>query len=739
MRDIPGGLARAAVHRPRRTLALWGVAIVASLALIATLLPSALTTEGRMTSDPESYRGYAVVERHFPSDPATATSDVVVVRDTGGARYDTPAFRAHVGRLVADLREAGLVRTAVTPYGPRGGELVSPDGDTALVLLGLTDDDRVDEAIAIVDRAERDGFATAITGESTVDHDFTKLSQEDLKKGEFQIGLPAALIVLLLVFGSIAAGLVPVLTALVSIVVALALTAVLGQAFDLSVFVVNMLTGMGLALGIDYALFVLSRFREERNGGRHVPDAIEVAGRTANRAVLFSGSAFVLAMVGMVLVPDTILRSLATGAILVGVVSVVASLTLLPALLAVLGDRVNAWRLPWLGRRVEASAGTEGRLWAGVVSAVMRRPLLSAAASVAMLLALAVPILDFPTGQAGVRSIPDRFASKQGFTLLEQELGVGTVDEVQVALTGPVASEAGGQALERLRRALEDDPAFARASVRVAGDGEAAVVSALVTGDSRDQSAIDAVERLRADVVPAATAGTGLAAFVTGETAEVIDYQHLTSRWLPLVLAFVLVLSFVLLLVAFRSVVLPAVAIVLNLLSVGAAYGLLLLVFVHGWAAGLLGFEQVDVIAAWLPLFLFSVLFGLSMDYTVFLMSRIRERHAAGATTREAVAFGVGSTARLVTGAALIIVMVFVGFASGDQVEFQQMGFGVAVSLLIDATLIRLVLMPALLAVLGERTWHLPRALRWLPHLEIEGSARAPASPAGGDATRRAG
>ena len=381
MRDPAGSLARAAVRHPKRTLALWGIAIGVSLALIATLLSSGLTTTGRMTSDPESYRGYDLIDRHFPRDPAAATSEVIAVRSTTGARADDPGFRSHVEGIVAELRAAGIVRAVQTPYGPGGEQLVSRDRDTALVFLGTTDDDRIDDAIAIVDAAERDGFETSITGSDTVDHDFTKLSQEDLKKGEFQIGLPAALIVLLLVFGAVVAGLVPVLTALVSIVVALGLTAVLGQAFELSIFVVNMLTGMGLALGIDYGLFVVSRFREERNGGRGVPDAIEVAGRTANRAVLFSGSAFVLAMVGMVLVPDTVLRSLATGAILVGIVSVLVSLTLLPALLAVLGDRVNAWRLPWLGRRIERSAGTEGRLWSALVGAVIRRPLVSALAS----------------------------------------------------------------------------------------------------------------------------------------------------------------------------------------------------------------------------------------------------------------------------------------------------------------------------------------------------------------------
>jgi len=429
----------------------------------------------------------------------------------------------------------------------------------------------------------------------------------------------------------------------------------------------------------------------------------------------------------MVLVPDTILRSLAAGAILVGIVSVLAALTLLPAILGLLGDRVNALRIPWLGRRVERSAGTEGRTWSRVVRFVMRTPLVSAAVSVAVLVVLALPMLDFETGFSGIRTLPDRFPSKQGFTMLEESFGVGTVDDVQVVVEGDVRSPQVSAGIDRVASAVRSDAEFRDVETSTADDGRAALVEALVVGDSRDKRALAAVEKLRDESIPDALGSTGAVALVTGETAETIDYRELTSRWLPIVFAFVLGLSFVLLAVAFRSVVMPLVAIALNLLSVSAAYGLLLLVFVQGFGNDLLGFSQVEVIAAWLPLFLFSVLFGLSMDYTVFLLSRIRELHARGQTARDAVAHAVGSTGRIITGAALIIIMVFVGFATGDQVEFQQMGFGVAVSLLIDATLIRLVLMPAVLALLGERAWYLPSWLDWLPHVEIEGRVEAEA------------
>jgi putative drug exporter of the RND superfamily len=721
VQDLTGRLARSSSAHPGRTLIVWAVVVVLSIGAIAGLLGSTLTTDAEMTNDPESYRGYDLIAEHFP--PSTDyVNELVVIRSP---RYDVEnaAFRTKVEELARAIEQTGVVQPVRTYYTDRDRTLVAPSRRATVIPIGLTGDgeDSVERVIEVVDAAESPDFETAITGEFTADRDFSTLSEEDLQKGELQFGLPVALLVLLLVFGSVVAGLLPVVVALVSIMVALGLTALLGQAFDLSVYVVNMISGMGLALGIDYSLFVVSRYREERRLGSEKLTSIGTVGSTACRAVLFSGSAFVLSMVGMVLVPDTILRSLAAGAILVGIVTVLAALTLLPAVLALLGDRVNALRVPWLGRRIEESAGTEGRVWSRVVRAVTRTPAAAAAVSAGVLVVLALPILDFETGLTGVRELPDRFAAKQGFSLLEDEFGVGTVDSVQVVVHGNVESTPVARRVSRVAELLERNPTFRNADVSKSPDGQLATVEALVAGDSRDERTLQAVEQLRSDVLPEVFAGVDAEVLVTGETAEVIDYRELTDLWLPIVFTFVLMLSFVLLTLAFRSIVLAAVAIGLNLLSVGAAYGLIVLVFLKGVGRDLLGFTEVEVIAAWLPLFLFAVLFGLSMDYTVFLLSRIRERYAAGVATTDAVVYAVGSTARLITGAAAIIIAVFVGFAAGDQVEFQQMGFGIAVSLLIDATLVRLVLLPAVLALLGEHTWYVPSWLGWLPHVEIEG------------------
>ena len=581
------------------------------------------------------------------------------------------------------------------------------------------------EAAAAAD--EHEAFSVSVTGDETLDHDFNLLSQEDLEKGELQFGLPAALIILLLVFGAVVAGLVPLLMAIVSIVVALGLTAVLAQTFDLSIFVVNMLTGMGLALGIDYSLFVVSRYREERARGREQFDAIAASGLTASRAVLFSGTVFVVAMFGMLLVPNSIMRSLAVGAILVGVVSVAAALTLLPALLGLLGDRVNALRIPFVGRRTLESAGAEGRFWGTIVRNVLRRPVLSLALSLGVLVALALPILAMNVGTSGVSALPDRFVSKQGFVALERDFPGTTTDPVEIVVTGGSSSGEVSTALARLQSTLAADSRFGSGVIRVSENGEVAVLSVSVEGDSASSPAIAAVRELRSEIVPRTFEGTDAEVLVGGSSAENIDYFDSVIDPAPLVIAFVLVLTFVFLTVVFRSVVVAATAVALNLLSVGAAYGLLVLVFQYGIGADLLGFQEIDTIEAWVPLFLFSVLFGLSMDYQVFLLSRIRERYDETGDTIDAVSFGVGSTARIITGAALIIVAVFSGFARGDLIMFQQMGFGVAVALLIDATIIRSVVLPSVMRLLGDWNWYLPRWLEWLPRLQVEGRSQRPA------------
>jgi len=520
-----------------------------------------------------------------------------------------------------------------------------------------------------------------------------------------------------LVFGAVFAGLVPVLMAILSIIVALGFVAVISLEFSLSVFIVNMLTGMGLALGIDYSLFVVSRYREERGHGLAKEDAIARTGATASRAVLFSGSTFVIALLGMFIVPTSIMRSLALGAILVGIVSVAAALTLLPALLSIVGDRVNSMRVPYLGRNLGRADTAEGRFWKRIVDAVLRRPALSLVLSVGAMLLLAAPIFGLHIGANGVSTLPSSLPSKQGYILLQRAFPVQNPEPVRVVAVGGDPARV-QRDLAQLNRRLAAEGSFGAGAIQSRRD--VALLTSPVRGDPVGGAAVTAVRDLRANVIPSIFAGSGAKVYVGGVTAENVDYFDAVTNPTPYVLLFVLGLSFILLTVAFRSIVVALVSVLLNLLSVGAAYGLLTLVFLDGHGAGLFGFQHTHVIDAWVPLFLFSVLFGLSMDYQVFLMSRIKERYDASGSTHDAVVGGVATTARIITGAALIIVVVFAGFAAGKLVMFQQMGFGVAIALLLDATVIRSVVLPSTLALLDRRSWYLPHWLEWLPHVEVE-------------------
>jgi uncharacterized membrane protein YdfJ with MMPL/SSD domain len=710
-------------RRPWLTLAGWALALVGAIALSAAFLGDALSGDEEVTSATESRRADELRLERFAADRGRRGRDateVVVVRSRAVA-VDEPRFEQRVQGIAADLEDAGA--TAVTTFYDTGERrLVSRDRDATgmLVALGRDAEDDVEGVVEAVRKADaRHGFDATITGEFTLDADFSTLAEEDLLNGELRFGLPAALIVLLVVFGTVVAGLIPLLLAIVSIVVALALVALVGQAFPLSVFATNMLTGMGLALGIDYSLFVLSRYREERLHGRQRLDAIAAVGTTASRAVLFSGIAFTLAMVGLLLVPHTIMRSLAAGAIVVGLVSVAAALTLLPALLSLLGDRVSALRIPFVGR---AAGREQSRFWSRTARGVMRRPILSLVLATATLLAMAVPVLALRSGEAGVSTLPDRLPAKQGYLALNAEFPGETTDPVEIVIDGDAASPAVQTGIERLGERLAGENLLGRAELETNRAGDLTVLTVPIQGDALGEDAVDVIRELRSEHVPQAFPDPGVEVLVTGDTAESIDESDTMSGWLPIVFAFVLGLSFVLLTIAFRSLVVALKAIAVNLLSVGAAYGLLVLVFQEGVGNELLGFPQVDTIEAWVPLFLFAVLFGLSMDYHVFLLSRIRERFRQTHDNSDAVAYAVGSTGRIITGAALIIIAVFSGFARGDLVMFQQMGFGVAIALLLDATVVRLVLVPAAMELLGERNWYLPSWLRWLPDVHVEGA-----------------
>jgi putative drug exporter of the RND superfamily len=390
-------------------------------------------------------------------------------------------------------------------------------------------------------------------------------------------------------------------------------------------------------------------------------------------------------------------------------------MTLLPATLVLLGARLEAGRVGrLLPRRFQAdqTQATSGTgFWPRVVGGVMRRPVLCGGVVVVLLVAAALPYASMKTGSSGVASLPHGLTSRQAYETLRGKFAVGNVAPARIPIVGNPASPANRAAIAQITTAVASDPIFGRPQLEPGASARGAVLAVPINADPTSAKATAAVTKLRA--------ATPLP--VTGEAAQNLDYYTISSNYQPIVFAIVLALSFIVLLLAFRSVVIPIVAIIMNLLSVGAAYGLLTLVTQKGYGAGLLGFQRVDVIEAWIPLFLFAVLFGLSMDYHVFLISRIRERYDATGDTHVAISEGISSSARLITGAALIMVAVFAGFAQGQLVMFQQMGFGLAVAILIDATLVRTVLVPAVMSLLGPLNWYLPGWLSWLPHLSIEG------------------
>jgi RND superfamily putative drug exporter len=475
-----------------------------------------------------------------------------------------------------------------------------------------------------------------------------------------------------------------------------------------------------MAVGVDYSLFYMRREREERAAGRDERAALQAAAATSGRSVLVSGLTVMAAMAGMYLAGNKTFASMATGTIIVVAVAVLGSLTVLPALLSKLGDKVMKGRVPIVARRRES--GAEPRVWGAVVDRVLRRPLASVIVVGGLVVALAIPAFGLHTSVPGFQGLPDGLPIVKTLNRIEAAFPGGPIPAYVVIQGQDVTSPRARAAIDKLeRRALATGQIHRPFKVQVNGRHDLAVVSMPLSGKGTDAASYRALDTLRRDVIPATVGSTaGLRAEVTGMTAQSKDFNDSMKSHAPIVFAFVLTMAFLLLLVTFRSIVLPLTAIALNLLSVGAAYGVLVLVFQHTWAQGLLGFKSTGAITSWLPLFLFVILFGLSMDYHVFIISRIREAYDKGMRTDDAIAHGIKSTAGPVTSAAVVMVAVFAIFASLGALEFKQLGVGLAVAILLDATLIRAVLLPATMKLLGDANWYLPRRLHWLPRVRHE-------------------
>ena len=732
-------LSRRCVRRPWITIGIWVVVLIIAIGLRIALFEDAISTEFAFTSNPDSKRADQLLEDRLHGPKGTKEAIIVQSESLTVDHSDFKEFLEVLFGEVADLGPEVIKNGTLTNYyQTRSDFLVSKDRRTTIIpftMEGAFDDasDNIVKVIAIVDQAQgQTGFKVLITGVATVGQDFEELANEGLNRGEL-FGIPIALLILLIVFGALVAALVPAILAIASIIVAFGAASLLGLAMDLSFFIEIMITMIGLAVGIDYSLFIVARYREERAHGLEKQDAIGRAGATATRTVLFSGMAVVLGLIGMLLVPSTVFIAIGLGAIFVVIAAVIASVTLLPALLSLLGDGINRLSIPLVGKsQARYDEQGTGGFWDRISRGVMRQPAISLLIAGGILIAALVPFFAINTGGAGVSSFPEGIESKEAFLILDEESSAGEVTPSQIVIDDDIDSQAVQDGIGRLRAALEVDNAFAAPRpLDVNPARDLALLTVPVAGDAVSSEAQDATKRLRETYIPAAFEGSGATVLVTGETAFNMDFFKIADDAARVVFPFVLGISFLLLLLVFRSIIVPIKAIILNLLSVGATYGILVLIFQKGVGNELFGFQQADTIEAWLPIFLFAVLFGLSMDYHVFLLSRIRERFDQTQDNTESVDFGIRSTGRLITGAALIMVAVFWGFALGDLVPLQQMGFGLGLAVLLDATIVSMVLVPASMKLLGRWNWYLPGWLEWLPDFRVE----VEAAPAAAEAT----
>ena len=764
-------LAAVSARRPVIVIVIWVLLLVASAGIVDRLLPSATTTDFKLADRYESQQAAKALEEGLRGPDK---SPEIVIMRSDSLTVDDPAFRARVEELhleisglgpgvisgglddrkisdlLPDLVAGGFPDSPVSHYyqiadaGPALPPglaeqllpiLVSADRDTVMMhytLAGSVEEaiDNVPTVIHVIEEANHDeGFEVLIGGDASVAHENNELAEQDLQNGE-RFGVPVAFLVLLVLFGALVATLIPLGLSAVSIGVALAAVAIIGQQFPLLFFVNIMVVMIGLAVGIDYSLLIVLRFKEELNHGLPVREAVARTGNTAGRTVFFSGATVVLALVGLFIVPSSFYQSLALGAILVVVATLAATLTLLPAVLSLLGHRVNFLTIPFISRFSLKGADTStGGFWDKITHIVTWQPVISLLLVGIPMLALSWFYLDIRTGLNDVNTFPDKAETKKAFLLMEEEFSFGEVtpagflSPAEIVISGDVDSPQVQEAIGKLQQSLVADPTFPLPPQPPVVNEERNLVLLVLPfpGKSTTPEAAENMDLLRERHIADAFRGVPVEVKVGGLTAEVADFYGIVRVYTPIVFAFVLGLSFLILMMVFRSIVIPLKAIIMNLLSVGATYGLLVLVFQKGFGADLLGFQQADVIDAWLPLFLFTILFGLSMDYHVFLLSRIRERYDESGDNTEAVAYGLRSTAGLITGAALIMVVVFGAFATGETVVNQLMGFGLAIAVFLDATLVRSVLVPASMEVLGKGNWYLPPFLRWLPDLRVEG------------------
>jgi uncharacterized membrane protein YdfJ with MMPL/SSD domain len=708
----------------------WLALVVASFAMSVAILPMQ-TIKPKDAAVGEAGKANQILDAAFDLDKTGLGEFVVIQSKT--RTVDDPAFRATIDEVVGVLSGFEKVDKLQTPLAHGNEGQISADRRAALISFsprGSYEEaalyiDRITEAVGDVQKAHPD-FYVGEAGVST-----KKAVNQLVNSGIAQAGiiaLPLTFAILLLVLGSAVAALVPLLVGLTSVLGTFGLVSLVSQLVPMDAQVSEVILLIGLAVGVDYSLFYLRREREERRAGRSESAALEAAAATSGRAVLISGFTVIIAMAGMLLSGDKTFMSFAIGTMMVVAVAMVGSLTVLPAVLSKLGDRVEKGRVPFT-HRLRRDSSDAGRFWGAILRPVLRHPVISAVASAAVLVVLALPALQLHTADSGLDALPKSQPELQAFRAIDAAFPGGATAAV-VAIKGEDGPRIRAAIADLKIRALASGEMQNPIQVEKSPDGSAFQVDIPLAGEAADDVSYHALATLRNEILPA-TVGTvpGAGYAVGGGTAMSHDFNAKMKSSAPLVFGFVLLFAFLLLLAAFRSVVIGLTAILLNLLSVAAAYGMLVAVFQWGWGENLLDFNSTGGIASWLPLFLFVILFGLSMDYHVFILSRIREAFDRGLKTGDAVEHGIRTSAGVVTGASIVMVGVFSVFAVLPLLDLKEMGIGLAAAILIDATIVRAVLLPATMKLLGDANWYLPKRLEWLPRLEHESETAAEVAP----------
>ena len=727
--NLAARMARWSAHHRKKAVFGW---LAFAVLLFAVSFASPMKKIVSETSGPgESGRADTILYEDFKQPAAES-----VLIQSRSLTADAPGFKAAVLSLINGVSALDEVARVESPYDADNRGQISSDKHSVLVPIEIRGPkekavDKVDPIVARVAEVQKahPAFYVGSFGEATK-KEIVGAFQDDLKKAGLY-SIPLTLAILLIAFGALVAAGIPLLLGLTAVLATFGLVALTSQVLPMDDSVPAIILLVGLAVGVDYTMFYLKREREERAAGRSEEAALEAAAATSGRSVLISGCTVLVAMAGMFLTGDASFASFAVATMTVVAVAMLGSLTVLPALLSKLGDGVDRVRVPFV-HRLRANDG-EGRIWGAIIDRVLRHPVLSVALAGGLLIALAAPAYQLRTAEASIDSYPQKFLTSYN-RVKAAFPGVDVAANVVVKapnVEAPAVQEAIGQLkLRALSAGVMNEPI----DVDVNAAKTVANITIPVEGDGTDSTSNAALAALRDEIIPATLSTLpDTEVGVTGTTAQAKDFNDQMKSVAPLVFGFVLLFAFVLMLVSFRSLVIAAKAIVLNLLSIGAAYGILVLVFQHGWGKGLLGFEFTGGIDPFLPILLFVILFGLSMDYHVFILSRVREAYDRGMSTDEAIAHGIKSTAGVVTSAAFVMVGVFAIFATLSMLILKQFGVGLAAAILIDATIVRAILLPATMKLLGDWNWYLPKWLEWLPHLEHGGSVEkveAPPAPA---------